>query len=89
VGSGYGRFLGSPDAELIIPENFYFMLGDNSLFSSDSRVWGLVPRSNMVGRAFFVFWPFSRRWGLADSTAPLPVPTTESRGNSFPQMSQQ
>ena len=89
VGAGYGNFLGSPDVELTIPDDQYFMLGDNSLFSSDSRIWGLTPRRNMVGRAFLVFWPFTRRWGMVDSADPINAPTTNSRGNSFPQMSLQ
>ncbi len=38
----------------------YFVLGDNSPNSSDSRVWGLVPEELLIGRAFLVFWPLSR-----------------------------
>jgi signal peptidase I len=37
----------------------YFVLGDNSGQSSDSRKWGLVPERLMLGKAIFVFWPFS------------------------------
>jgi signal peptidase I len=61
--------------EVKVPENSYFMLGDNSSFSADSRYWGFVPKRNIVGKALFVFWPFSRRWGIADSTPALQVPT--------------
>ncbi len=89
VGSGRGRFLGTPSDEFVVPEDSYFMLGDNSLFSSDSRIWGIVPRRNMVGRAGFVFWPFTRRWGLPDHSEPIQVPTTGNVGNTFPQMSLQ
>ena len=35
----------------------YFFLGDNSRNSNDSRFWRIVPESNMVGKAFMVFWP--------------------------------
>lgn len=37
----------------------YFFLGDNSRNSNDSRYWRIVPESNMVGRAFMVFWPLN------------------------------
>ncbi len=58
-----------------VPEGRYFMLGDNSENSLDSRYWGTVPRKNLVGTAFFVWWPFSRRWGLVDRVEPLPIDT--------------
>ena len=44
----------------------YYMLGDNSNNSLDSRFWATVPRANLMGTAFAVFWPFSERWGWAD-----------------------
>jgi signal peptidase I len=40
----------------IIPADSYFVMGDHRDDSIDSRVWGLVPRSAMVGRARVVFW---------------------------------
>ena len=61
--------------EVKVPENCYFMLGDNSKFSADGRYWGFVPRRNIVGKALFVFWPLSRRWGFTDITPALQVPT--------------
>ncbi len=42
---------------LEIGNNEYFFLGDNSRNSNDSRFWKIVPESNMVGKAFMVFWP--------------------------------
>ncbi len=47
------------------PEDF-FACGDNQLSSLDSRYWGPVPRANLVGPAFFIYWPLSKRWGRAD-----------------------
>ncbi len=43
-----------------VPEGEYFMFGDNSAFSSDSRAWGGVPQDNVVGRAAIRFWPLHR-----------------------------
>ncbi|MBS1728602.1 MAG: signal peptidase I [Armatimonadetes bacterium] len=43
-----------------IPEGYYFFMGDNRNGSFDSRGWGLVPRSSIVGRAEFIWLPFSR-----------------------------
>jgi len=62
--------------EVVVPDKNYFMLGDNTLWSADSRYWGFVPRSNIVGRASFVFWPFTRRWGIADNKPPVDCSTT-------------
>jgi len=46
-------------------EGQYFACGDNQRNSLDSRYWGPVPRRNLVGPAFFVYWPFSANWGAA------------------------
>lgn len=46
-----------------VPVDCYWAMGDNSPNSEDSRYWGGVPRQNLVGRGYFVFWPFTSRWG--------------------------
>ena len=84
--SGMNALYPAPGAEYTIPENCYFMLGDNSRFSGDSRFFGPVPRANLVGRAFFTFWPFSRRFGLVDRQEPLDMPTGDPANYTFPVM---
>ena len=36
------------------------MMGDNRTNSDDSRVWGPVPEDDLIGEAFFVYWPLDR-----------------------------
>jgi signal peptidase I len=46
--------------EQVIPEGKYFVLGDHRNQSSDSRMWGYVPRENIYGKAVFVYWPLEK-----------------------------
>jgi signal peptidase I len=43
-----------------IPQGMYFMMGDNRTQSCDSREWGSVPRKNLIGEVFAVYWPPNR-----------------------------
>lgn len=58
------RYLGSPEASVTLEAGEYYALGDNSYHSSDSRDWGSVPQQNLMGRGVFVYWPFTRHWGV-------------------------
>lgn len=42
-----------------VPADHLFVLGDNRNSSSDSHYWGMVPIANVIGRAEFIYWPFS------------------------------
>lgn len=49
------------DGETIsIPKDEFFVMGDNRPRSSDSRVWGLVSRKEVVGRAWLRYWPLNK-----------------------------
>lgn len=43
-----------------IPKGSYYVLGDNRASSCDSRVWGPLPRANIIGRVIATYWPPSR-----------------------------
>lgn len=45
--------------DLLVPPDSYFVMGDNRTNSLDGRYWGLVTRSNLIGRPLFVYWSFT------------------------------
>jgi signal peptidase I len=45
---------------ITVPKGDYYMMGDNRGISDDSRYWGPVPQSSIIGTAFFTYWPPDR-----------------------------
>jgi signal peptidase I len=43
-----------------VPPGDYYMMGDNRPDSLDSRFWGPIPKSWIIGKAFFTYWPPDR-----------------------------
>lgn len=53
--------------EIIVPKDFYFVSGDNRPRSSDSREWGPIHKSSIIGKSQLRYWPFSR-FGIIEGT---------------------
>jgi signal peptidase I len=47
----------------VVNDDEYFVLGDNRNNSSDSHTWGLLPKDNIIGKAWLSYWP-PQHWGL-------------------------
>ena len=43
-----------------VPNDAYYVLGDNSISSRDSRYWGFMPKKYLLGKAFLIYWPPNR-----------------------------
>ena len=81
---------GSASSPILLREHEFFMLGDNTAASKDSRLWdrvgahleargedfqlGTVPRDQLIGKAFFVYWPSGHRLSW------LPIPRLRQWG---------
>ncbi len=81
---------GSADYPIMLRSDEFFMLGDNTVASKDSRLWdvvgphlvergeafqlGTVPRDQLIGKAFFVYWPAGHALGW------LPLPVIKNLG---------
>jgi|SRR3989344_5289944 len=47
----------SGNIHVVLGENTYYVLGDNRQFSSDSRIWGVLPKEDIVGKVFVRLYP--------------------------------
>jgi len=54
-----GEFAGEGQ-KITVPKGVFFVLGDNSASSQDSRYWGFVPWKNILGKAILIYWPPQR-----------------------------
>jgi signal peptidase I len=68
-------------APFIVPAGTYYVLGDNRRGSVDSRVWGVVPRAAIAGRARLVLWSSNASDPpVPANPAPAGIPVTARRG---------
>ena len=59
-----GKWACTPEAPCKIPKGQLWVMGDNRTDSEDSRYFGPIPESSVVGRAFFRIWPLNRLGSL-------------------------
>ncbi len=46
------------NGSVVVPEGYYFAMGDNRDQSLDSRYWGFVPRENIIGKPLIIYWSY-------------------------------
>jgi signal peptidase I len=46
------------NGEVVVPNGYYFAMGDNRDQSLDSRYWGFVPRENIIGKPLIIYWSY-------------------------------
>ncbi|MBU2632816.1 signal peptidase I [Patescibacteria group bacterium] len=56
----YGGAFARDGEAVVVPEDEFFVMGDNRPYSSDSREWGFVKKGGLIGKSFFVYWPLDR-----------------------------
>jgi signal peptidase I len=82
--SGYANPYPDHQPWVVAPDT-YFVLGDNRGASSDSREWGLVNRSEIIGKASLIYWPLAAVHFLPDEQGVYSsVPPGKSLSSSLP-----
>jgi signal peptidase I len=56
----YGEAFLKDGDSVKVPNDEYFVMGDNRPYSSDSREWGFVKKDELIGESLFVYWPVTR-----------------------------
>lgn len=69
VYTGPELYLGE-NRDIVLPDGYYFVLGDNRPHSSDSRYFGPVTPSEFVGKVFFRYWPIDRFGKVSNPSYP-------------------
>ncbi len=57
-------------SRLVVPAGDYFVMGDNRPVSDDSRDWGFVPKSYIIGKAVLIYWPINS-WHFINTYPPV------------------
>lgn len=56
----YGGAYMKEGIPVTVPQDSYIVIGDNRPFSSDSREWGFIKKSEIIGKSFFLYWPVDK-----------------------------